>query len=124
MNLQNVEHFLRLQPKVKSIYEEVALLSKKNPNDVVNKFKLSLINALLAQANEILGDAYKPFSEFDLFDKDELPTTSDVVFVLSPYLGALERLRCDNIEGEFNSWYWVIDGDEGHELATARPSTS
>lgn len=111
MNEDQVETFLKLQPQLKSAYDEVALLSKKNPSDSLNKFKLKFVNSILARANEILGNSYKPFpEEFSLFDEDEMPNNSDVIFILSHYLTSLEKLRCDNIIFHDLRWHWVIDG--------------
>lgn len=114
MNIQQVETFLKLQPQLKSAYEEISLLSKKKPTDALNKFKLKFINSILVRANEILGEKYKPFpNEFDLFNEDDMPNNGDVVFILSHYLTSLEKLRCDHIEKEKeypHNWYWTING--------------
>ena len=92
MKAQQVEIFLKLQPQLKSAYEEISLLSKKKPTDALNKFKLKFINSILARANEILGEKYKPFpNEFDLFNEDDMPNNGDVVFILSHYLTSLEN---------------------------------
>lgn len=110
MNDQQVEIFLKLQPQLRSAYDEIALLSKKKPTDSLNKFKLKFINSILSRANKILEDTYKPFPEdFTLFDEDDMPNNSDVVFILSHYLTSLEKLRCDNIEYDDYDWYWLID---------------
>jgi len=113
MNTQQVEAFLKLQPQLKSAYDELSLLSKKKPTDALNKFKLKFINSILTRANEILAEKYKPFpGEFDIFNEDEMPNNGDVVFILSHYLTSLEKLRCDNIERETefpHKWYWTID---------------
>ncbi len=113
MNKKQVETFLKLQPQLRSAYDEVSLLSKKKPTDEINKFKLKFINSILSRANDILGKKYMPFpEEFDLFKEDEMPNNGDVVFILSHYLTSLEKLRCDNIKyssTDFN-WRWVIDG--------------
>ena len=111
MDKQQVEMFLKLQPQLKSAYDEIALLSKKKPTDSLNPFKLKFMNSILSRANELLGDYYKPFPlEFEVFDEDDMPNNSDVVFILSNYLTSLEKLRCDNImKSDFN-WCWVIDG--------------
>lgn len=111
MNIQQVETFLKLQPQLKSSYEEISLLSKKKPTDVLNKFKLKFINSILVRANEILGEKYKPFpNEFDIFNEDDLPNNGDVVFILSHYLTSLEKLRCDNITYSDYDWHWVVSG--------------
>ena len=110
MNQDDIEKFLKLQPKLKIIHTEMSLLSKKSPNEPLNKFKLKFINNLIETANEILGE-YKPFEDFEVFSDDDLPTNSDVVFIISPYLRSLEKLRCDNIsEDSMYHWYWMIDG--------------
>jgi hypothetical protein len=110
MNANEVETFLKLQPQLKSAYDEVSLLSKKKPTDTLNKFKLKFINSILIRANEILDKKYKPFpDEFDVFNEDEMPNNSDVVFILSHYLTSLEKLRCNNIEYSRFKWYWTIN---------------
>lgn len=119
MNKQQVETFLKLQPQLKSAYDEIALLSKKKPTDSLNKFKLKFINSILTRANEILEEEYRPFPEdFSLFDEDDMPNNSDVVFILSHYLTSLEKLRCDNIvmEKDFpHRWFWTIDGKKSSQ---------
>jgi hypothetical protein len=111
MNKQQIETFLKLKPQLKSAYDEIALLSKKKPTDSLNTFKLKFINSILSRANEILEEKYKPFpDEFTLFDEDEMPNNSDVVFILSHYLTSLEKLRCDNIKYSDFNWYWLING--------------
>ena len=92
MNKQQVETFLKLQPQLKSAYDEITLLSKKKPTDALNEFKLKFINSILSRANEILEDKYKQFpDDFTLFNKNDMPNNSDVVFILSHYLSALEK---------------------------------
>jgi hypothetical protein len=113
MTLEQVEFFLKLQPQLKSAYEEISLLSKKKPADTLNTFKLKFINNMLSRANEILGEKYKPFaSDFSTFDEVDLPNNGDVVFILSNYLTSLEKLRCDNIKYDdiHYEWFWVVDG--------------
>lgn len=122
MNTKQVETFLKLQPQLKSTYDEISLLSKKKPTESINKFKLKFINSILSRANGILGEKYKPFpGEFNLFDEDDIPNNSDAVFILSHYLTSLEKLRCDNIQYEHISWYWLINGKIS-EQETDRPT--
>ncbi len=124
MDKKQVETFLKLQPQLKSAYDEISLLSKKKPTDSINKFKLKFINSILSRANSILGEKYMPFSgEFDLFKEEEIPNNGDVVFILSHYLTSLEKMRCDNIEQENafpDKWYWMIDNKRSeHETESA-----
>ena len=125
MNKIQVETFLKLQPQLKSAYEEISLLSKKKPTDSLNKFKLKFINSILSRANEILGKIYKPFpDEFNLFDEVDMPNNWDVVFILSHYLTSLEKLRCDNIEHHDypnQGRWWKIDWKKS-EMKTDIPT--
>jgi len=80
MNRSSVDIFEKVSGQLLSIYEEISLLSKKNPNDAVNKFKLNFVNKLLLQSNDYLADKYKPFEDFEAFDEDDIPQNSDIVF--------------------------------------------
>src|SRR4051794_13458185 len=111
MNQTQIERFERLKPQLKSLYSEMQLLSNKKPNEVVNKFKIQVINNFLTEANDILGKEFKPIAEFDVFDVETMPFNSDVVLVLAQYLQALELLHDENVaysETDFR-WYWITE---------------
>lgn len=55
MNRKDVDEFEKLSVQLQSIYDELSILSKKSPNDAVNKFKLNFINKLLNNSNELLS---------------------------------------------------------------------
>ncbi len=110
MNRSNVDEFEKLSGQLLSIYEEVSLLSKKSPNDAVNKFKLKFVNSLISKSNEFLSVKYKPFEDFSLFDEDDMPQNSDVVFILSQYLQCFEKLRADNVIIRHGTWSWRVEG--------------
>ncbi len=113
MKLQDVDQFEKLAGQLQSLYEEVAVLSKKSPTDAMNKFKLNFINDVLRQANQFLGEKYIPFGHFSEFDADDVPQNSDVVFILAQYLQSFEKFRADNVYRELSSWYWNVKGKEG-----------
>ena len=106
---EEVIQFEKIQTQIKGLYNEIGILSKKNPNDAVNGFKLKLINQSLKKANDILKDK-KPYSDFDVFSDDDMPSVSDVVMILEQYYSALEKMRCANIQSQFGYWYWTING--------------
>lgn len=110
MNGEEVESFIKCYTQMKSIYNEINALAKKKPNDAVNKFKLRFINQILENANQLLKENYKPFADFEKFDEDEIPTTSDITMMFAQYLDSMEYLRSDNIEDSQYTWYWLIDG--------------
>ena len=122
METEQVRCFEKIHVQMKSLHTEIGALSKKSPNDAVNKFKLKLINGLLQAGNELLNTEYKPLAGFDQFDVDDIPTNSDVTVVLAQYLNCLEKLRADNIRRELgiNRWYWNVDG-EMSDIQTAPP---
>ena len=77
MNRNDVDTFEKLSVQLLGVYEEISLLSKKSPNDALNKFKLKFINKLLNQSNSFLTDKYKPFDDFELFEEEDMPQNSD-----------------------------------------------
>ncbi len=119
MKETDIEKFEKMQTQLHGLYEEISALSKKAPNDAVNKFKLKFINEVLSQSDGILTSQHKPFDEFKRFDEDDLPTNSDVALILSQYLNCMEELRVDNIEQPGGGgWYWLVNG----EISTMRTS--
>lgn len=116
MNRSSVDIFEKVSGQLLSIYEEISLLSKKSPNDAVNKFKLNFVNKLLSQSNEYLADKYKPFEDFEAFDEDDIPQNSDVVFILSQYLQCFEKLRSDNVVLRNGAWFWRVEGGENDKV--------
>lgn len=106
--------------QLEGLHREISALAKKSPNDGLNKFKLKFVNSALANANEFLGNNYKPMDGFDQFDSDELPTNSDVTFILASYLEEIERMRADNIRPKFGKWIYVLSDSE-EEIQTAPP---
>lgn len=119
MKQKDVDRFEKLVGQLQSVYDEVAVLSKKAPNDALNKFKLNFVNALLEQANEFLGENYVPFNNFSHFDEDDVPQNSDVVFILSQYLQNFEKFRADNVFFDYGTWYWRLEG--GGTVETVKP---
>src|SRR5262249_43409843 len=112
MKRQDVNRFEKLVGQLQSVYDEIAVLSKKSPNDAVNKFKLKFINSLLRQGNEILPADYTPFEAFSEFDEDDMPQNSDVVFILSQYLQCFEKLRADSVVTRGISWCWAVEAEK------------
>lgn len=115
MTKTQLENFIKLQEQIEGMFQELSILSKKNPDKPLNKFKIKLVNSVLDTANSILDEKNRPFTDFERFDEDELPSNSDVVVMLSQYLKCLEKYRSENIAKGLNdpyNWYWVIDGKQ------------
>lgn len=120
MNEEAVELFIKCYAQMKSIYNEISLLAKKKPNDAVNEFKLKFINQILSNANKLLKENYMPFADFEKFDADEIPTTSDITMMFAQYLDSMEHLRSDNIQKNHLGWYWIID-EKLSKIETVHP---
>ena len=120
MTREDVNTFEKVQTQLEGLHIEISTLSKKSQNDALNKFKLKFVNQIMSDSNKLLGEKYKPFSDFDIFDETEMPTTSDVAMMLMQYLGCFEKLRADNIRRDTGQWYWVIDGITS-KIKTAMP---
>ncbi|MCU9850554.1 hypothetical protein OEZ60_21500 [Defluviimonas sp. WL0024] len=117
---EDVEKLEKLTGQLNSLHAEVAALAKKSPNDGVNAFKLKLINKVLELGNQILGEKYRPFPDFEAFESDDLPSTSDVTMVLGQYIEEAERFRSDNVVYE-GGWHYQVNGSASNVRA-APPS--
>jgi chloramphenicol O-acetyltransferase len=96
----------------------ISLLAKRSPNDAVNAFKLKLINEVLQTGNEVLGDSYKPFTDFSLFDVDDLPSNSDVTVVLTQYIQEAEGYKANNIMYSDYKLVYKVNGSPSKVEAT------
>lgn len=114
-----IDKFIKLVVQIEKILSEFDSLSKKKPDNVLNKFKLELVNTVLKSANEIINKENKPFPNFDEFGEEEIPTNSDVVMILSQYVACLDKFRHENtIRDEDGDWVWVIKGRASRVPAT------
>ncbi|TKI54818.1 hypothetical protein E8L90_04825 [Brevibacillus antibioticus] len=115
----DISHFEKVEAQLQGLFNEITALSKKKPDDAINKFKLKFVNQIIVEANKILKQE-KPFPDFYSFEEDDLPTNSDVVMILSQYISCLEKLRSDNITSNLGSWYWRVKGEQT-SIKTAPP---
>ncbi len=114
MNGKEVENFEKNEAKLRKIYEEISILSKKKPDDAINEFKLEVINKIIRECNKILKND-KPFKDFEKFDKDLIPSNSDAVVILSQYIGCFEKVRSENtVEDYGDTFYWLIDNEKSN----------
>lgn len=120
MTKQEVDNFEKLQAQLEGLHNEISALSKKSQNDALNKFKLKFVNKIISDSNELLGNDYKPFSDFDTFDENDLPSNSDAAMMLTQYLSCFEKLRVDNVKQDLGRWYWIIDGKQS-DIKTVMP---
>ena len=108
---EDVETLEKIRGQLQAVHREISILSKKSPNDGLNVFKLRVINAILLEANRLLGEPYKPVAGFEAFDEDDLPSTSDVAFVVAQYLQETGRFRSDHVVYDFGREVYLLDGE-------------
>ena len=113
---EDVAEFVKLEQQLHSFLAEISELSKKRPNDPLNKFKLKFLNATLSSLNSLLKDD-RPFTDFTQFDVDDLPTNSDVVVILSQYAASVHRFRLDNTTDDGRDSTWIVRGKETDLIA-------
>lgn len=116
----DAEKLEKLLRQLHGLHSEISLLAKKSPNDAVNAFKLKFINKVLQAGNEVLGDNYKPFADFSLFDLDDLPSNSDVTVVLTQYIQEAEGYKSDNVAYHGGIWVYKVNGSPS-KIETSRP---
>jgi hypothetical protein len=118
-SIEEVGEFEKLLVQTALIADQFAELSKRKPNDVVNRFKLDLVNGLLRTANEVFDDKHKPFEDFCEFDEGHVPVNSDVLLVLVQYQTFLRQFKAANVgtvsvQGDFGLPYeeprWLVNG--------------
>lgn len=117
----DVDALERLIVQLKGLHDEISQLAKKSPNDGLNKFKLKLVNSVIASANKILPSGYKPFSDFTEFVEDDVPSNSDVTLVVTQYIEQVERFRSDHVTYHDYSWVYFLDGKPSK--IRAKPAT-
>lgn len=105
-----IDEFSKLLLQTDKLLADFLELSKRKPNDAVNKFKLKIVNNLLSTANQILTKKYMPFDDFAVFDEDDLPTNSDVVVIIAQYVACLKKFGRDSTEYQDYKHFWVING--------------
>jgi hypothetical protein len=116
---EEVWQFEKLEQQLHSFLAEIAELSKKKPNDALNKFKLSFINQTLNGLNKLIGN-HRPFSDFETFNVDDVPTNSDVIVILAQYAAATYNFRRDHTAFIDYKWRWLVKGKDS-EISTDRP---
>ncbi|WP_407193463.1 hypothetical protein [Bradyrhizobium sp. STM 3566] len=119
MTAEEVEQFRKMAAQLEALHQEATAASKKQPDKPVSKFKVELANSVLETAKQVLGTS-APTLSFERFDTDDLPSNSDVSFVVSQFVECAEKVKAQNIKRHFNGvWYWVVDNATSDIVAVA-----
>ena len=121
LEVDQVDYFETIHGKLQAAYDEIQKLSQKDPNGSLNAFKLKIINSVVAACNSFLGSENEPMAGFSEFESEQLPSNSDVLFVLGQYLSGLEKFRASHITNDLQGWYWVVNSENPRRYRTAPP---
>lgn len=87
-----VERYEMLEKLLASIYNEMKEFSKKKPEELLNKFKVTNVNRVLVQIKEIMKN--EPTNDFlDLLDEESLPSNSDSILIIGQFQAAMNQFR-------------------------------
>ena len=99
MKKENIKEFERLLSQLVTMKTQFEALSKKDPDGSVNSFKIGLVNKLLQDTNNLIGD-FKPFPDFEQFDDSPKVFNSDVLMIMAHYITAMNRFKKANTTTE------------------------
>jgi hypothetical protein len=104
MNVSEVESQARdIWNAITSLHQEMSELSKNKPDGVVNTFKLKVINSLLDQVRQLVGDD-PLLTPIEPFNENLLPANSDVVITLGQFGAALRNYRINVLSHGMDSF--------------------
>ena len=121
MKRADVDLFEKLVAQLNGFHQELSISAKKSQKEPVSLFKLNFVNGVLRQCNNLLGENYRPFPDFEDFSSDALPSNSDVTFIISQYIECAEKFRSDNIQYVLaEGWLWKLD-DSNERMRVTPP---
>jgi len=100
---QNIEDYKLLGNMLDSLLIQIAILSKKSPDGIMNLTKVKMINRILKPMKEEIFHNEPSSAFLDLLDEEQIPSNSDAVLVISQYKTAIkefEKSYCNS----YGSW--------------------
>ncbi|MBW8042251.1 MAG: hypothetical protein FVQ85_19940 [Planctomycetes bacterium] len=98
-----VEQYEMLYPILTNLLVETKELSKKKPDNPLNKLKVQMVNKILLQVKDVLAN--DPALQFlDMLDDETLPSNSDAVFIIAQYEAAMEQFRSKHYYQDKNTY--------------------
>jgi hypothetical protein len=71
---------------------EMKEFSRKKPDELLNKFKVTSLNRILSPIKDVLKD--EPTAGFlDLLDEDTIPSYSDAVLIIAQFQAAMKQFK-------------------------------
>jgi hypothetical protein len=98
----------RLVPMLEAARREMAELSKKKPDGIVNTLKIKTLNRLLGELGKVI-EKDPSYAFVDMLDEETLPQNSDAVLILSQWQAALTQYqaRHHGYDSMTHRWFTV-----------------
>ena len=114
MPREQIRDFEKTEAQLEGFYEEIGNISKRKPDDAINKFKLGFLIKCWNSRTVSLARHIGRFPHFVKFDPDAVPTASDVVTMLAQYLRSMDTFRKDHTRSDHlaNYFWYVSDSSE------------
>lgn len=97
-----------LEKLINSSFAEMKEFSKKKPDELLNKFKVTSLNRILAPIKELLKDE-PTLSFLDLLDEDTIPSYSDSILIIAQFQSAMAQFKSTfyGYDGLHTRWFTV-----------------
>lgn len=96
-----------LEKLLHSSFTEMKEFSKKKPDELLNKFKVTSLNRILNPIKDVMKN--EPTSEYlDLLDEDTIPSYSDAILIIAQFQAAMRQFKSIYYgrESEYGSDRW------------------
>lgn len=81
-----------LEKLLDSSFNEMKEFSKKKPDELLNKFKVTSLNRILSPIKDVMKN--EPTAEYlDLLDEDTIPSYSDAVLIIAQFQAAMKQFK-------------------------------
>jgi hypothetical protein len=92
VSAEKAENYEDLMPLLEAMANEFRDATKKKPDAVLNKKKVSIVNRLLVDVLKLLdGEPQRRY--LDMLDEDDLPQNSDVSLMMGQIIAAMEAFK-------------------------------
>lgn len=89
---EEIVKYEMLEKLLDSSFIEMKGFSKKKPDELLNKFKVTSINRILGPIKELLKN--EPTASFlDLLDEDTIPSYSDSILIIAQFQSAMAQFK-------------------------------
>lgn len=81
-----------LEKLLNASFIEMKEFSKKKPDELLNKFKVTSLNRILGPIKELLNSE-PTISFLDLLDEDTIPSYSDSILIIAQFQAAMSQFK-------------------------------